>query len=141
MRMFELSPSLVIGIVCQSDIVQVCLHAMQIGSELSKVIAMYILEALLQNDHSLAAICDPACGLLTNIVEMCSNMVKVLAAVQDFSPRLLFHIIRCFILLSQHPVALDLRERLPIQLQNSTFLDLAKEFPHVGWASCCINFC
>ncbi|KAJ7566476.1 hypothetical protein O6H91_02G104900 [Diphasiastrum complanatum] len=135
----------VIGIVCQareaeviywalqSDIVQVCLHAMQIGSELSKVIAMYILEALLQNDHSLAAICDPACGLLTNIVEMCSNMVKVLAAVQDFSPRLLFHIIRCFILLSQHPVALDLlRERLPIQLQNSTFLDLAKEFPMLG---------
>ncbi|KAJ7566479.1 hypothetical protein O6H91_02G104900 [Diphasiastrum complanatum] len=117
----------------QSDIVQVCLHAMQIGSELSKVIAMYILEALLQNDHSLAAICDPACGLLTNIVEMCSNMVKVLAAVQDFSPRLLFHIIRCFILLSQHPVALDLlRERLPIQLQNSTFLDLAKEFPMLG---------
>lgn len=114
----------------RSDIVDVCLYAIQIGSELSKLISMYILESILQNEFGMSALCEPECSLLDAVMEMCGNLVTLLAAEKGFSPRLLFHVIRCYILLTQNARALEMvKIRLPPQLQNETFLDLMEEFP------------
>ncbi|KAF9612980.1 hypothetical protein IFM89_004783 [Coptis chinensis] len=105
----------VVGILCQaresliiqwaikSNMVEICWTSIEAGSELSQVIAMHILEAILQDNEGLSYICSPMCShLLSKLMITWHHQVEVLARDQDFSPRLLFHIIRCYVLLCNH---------------------------------------
>ncbi|XAR66711.1 hypothetical protein NMG60_11013026 [Bertholletia excelsa] len=84
----------------ESNIVEVCWVNIEIGSELSKVIGMHILEAILQDDSGISYICGPSGDQnLMRLMKTWERLVNCLAADQDFSPRLLFHIIRCYVLL------------------------------------------
>ncbi|CAK9232853.1 unnamed protein product [Sphagnum troendelagicum] len=112
----------------ESDIIAACIHAIEVGSRLSKVISMSILESMLRDSRTLAAVCDPASNLAMDILIMLTHLVAVLAVVQDFSPRLVFHVVRSYILLCQHPRALQLvKDNLPQQLQDHTFHELKKQ--------------
>ncbi|CAM6059179.1 unnamed protein product [Sphagnum tenellum] len=114
----------------ESDIIAACIHAIEVGSRLSKVISMSILESMLRDSRTLAAVCDPASNLAMDILIMLTHLVAVLAVVQDFSPRLVFHVVRSYILLCQHPRALQLvKDNLPQQLQDHTFHELKKVYP------------
>ncbi|CAK9276242.1 unnamed protein product [Sphagnum jensenii] len=112
----------------ESDIIAACIHAIEVGSRLSKVISMSILESMLRDSRTLAAVCDPASNLAMDILIMLTHLVAVLAVVQDFSPRLVFHVVRSYILLCQHPRVLQLvKDNLPQQLQDHTFHELKKQ--------------
>ncbi|XP_058083868.1 uncharacterized protein LOC131231626 [Magnolia sinica] len=136
----------VIGILCQarepeviqwaieSDMVEVCRTSIEIGNELSKVIAMHILESMLQDRSGMSYICNPLCShLLKGLMETWKHLVSLLAVYQDFSPRLLFHIIRCYVLLCNHSTGLNtVMESLPDPIENDTFQDITEEFPIIG---------
>ncbi|KAF7154134.1 hypothetical protein RHSIM_Rhsim01G0017300 [Rhododendron simsii] len=135
----------VIGILCQarepeviqwaldSNMVEICQISMEIGSELSKVIGMHILEAILQDDSGMSYICSPTCDLLLKNLMRTWELVTCLAVDQDFSPRLLFHILRCYILLCTNARGFStVRENLPDSLTDSSFIDLTEEFPLIA---------
>ncbi|XP_057845213.2 uncharacterized protein LOC131054674 isoform X2 [Cryptomeria japonica] len=80
----------------KNSIMEVCLSAIDIGSELSKVVLALVRE-------------------------------------QDFSPRPLFHVIRCYILLCKNHRALELiKKNLPEHLLNNTFHEITEEFPVIN---------
>ncbi|XP_042490893.1 CCR4-NOT transcription complex subunit 9-like isoform X2 [Macadamia integrifolia] len=132
----------VVGILCQArepkiiqwaiknDMVEVCRVSIQIGNELSKVIAMHILEAILQDWSGISYICSPTRDkLLKGLMETLARLVAYLAEDQDFSPRLLFHILRCSFLLCRHRRGYNIvMDNLPVQIMDVSFQDLL-EFP------------
>ncbi|KAF7154159.1 hypothetical protein RHSIM_Rhsim01G0016300 [Rhododendron simsii] len=97
-------------------------------------IGMHILEAILQDDSGMSYICSPTCDqLLKNLIRTWEHLVACLAADQDFSPRLLFHILRCYILLCTNARGFStVRENLPDSLTDSSFVDLTEEFPLIA---------
>ncbi|KAG0617636.1 hypothetical protein M758_4G003700 [Ceratodon purpureus] len=109
----------------ESDIVQACLHAIEIGSRLSKLVAMSILESILHDEQALEIICRADSSLVLDIVKMLSHLVAILGVVQDFSRRLIFQVVRCHTLMCQHPRALEVvKDNFPRQLQDRTFHEL-----------------
>ncbi|KAL4204283.1 hypothetical protein AMTRI_Chr01g108990 [Amborella trichopoda] len=133
----------VIGIICQerepdiikwavdNNIVEICRRGIQIGGELSKVIAMHIIEAILQDKSGISYICKPeADHLLKNLLETWEHMVMVLSVNKDHSPRLLFHIIRCYVLLCTDTRGFNmLIDYLPEPITNNSFQQITEEFP------------
>ncbi|KAF3634973.1 Cell differentiation protein RCD1 -like protein [Capsicum annuum] len=109
----------VIKILLPTRIIQRCLRAMQIGSELSKTVATFILRRCLLDDVSLRYICTTP-ELVFAVVRVLGNMVGALAAQPSSS--LLKHIIRCYLRLSDNPRAFDVvRILLPDILRVTTF--------------------
>ncbi|GFY95593.1 hypothetical protein Acr_10g0009780 [Actinidia rufa] len=94
-------------------------------------IGMHILEAILQDDLGMSYICSPNCDhLLKNLMNTWDHLVTFLAADQDSSPRLLFHIIRGYVLLCTHVRGFSIvLENLPDSITNGSFDDLIVEFP------------
>ncbi|KAK9130268.1 hypothetical protein Sjap_010755 [Stephania japonica] len=136
----------VFGILCQardgsivkwaieSDVLELCQCSMEFGNELSKVVAMHILEAILQDESGLSYICSPACSqLLEGLMKAWEHLlfVNVLSAEnQDFSPRLFFHIIRCYVLLCNELRGFEVVvKRLPFPVTNGSFREITEEFP------------
>ncbi|XP_010918789.3 uncharacterized protein [Elaeis guineensis] len=133
----------VIGILCQgrepsiiqwaieSDMVEVCRTIVETGSELTKVIAMHILEAILQDGFGISYVCNPICDhLLKGLIETWDKQISLLAIDQDLSPRLLFHIIRCYIILCKHDRGyVIVMNSLPDALTNGSFHEVMEEFP------------
>ncbi|KAI0513935.1 hypothetical protein KFK09_009967 [Dendrobium nobile] len=135
----------VIGILCQagepfvidwairSDVAELCHTILATASELNKVIAMHILEAIMRNNFGISYICNPSCQLLIGLMQTWENLVNLLSADQDFSPRLLFHIIRCYIMLCSNERGCDIVvQGIPVALTNGTFCDMIEEFPIIG---------
>ncbi|XP_042513620.1 CCR4-NOT transcription complex subunit 9-like isoform X2 [Macadamia integrifolia] len=132
-----------VGILCQArepkiiqwainnDMVEVCQVSIQIGNELSKVIAMHILEAILQDWSGISYICSPTRDkLLKGLMETLARLVAYLAEDQDFSPRLLFHILRCSFVLCRHRRGYNIvMDNLPVQIMDVSFQDMLEEFP------------
>lgn len=117
----------------KSNIVDVCLHAIEIGNELSKVIAMHIIESILQDNCGISYVCESTRSVLGNLLEICKRLVLVSVGEQDLSPRLLFHIIRFYILLCNNSRALDLiKDNLPPPLLDNTFHEITEEFPVIN---------
>ncbi|PKU67901.1 hypothetical protein MA16_Dca006936 [Dendrobium catenatum] len=135
----------VIGILCQagepfvidwairSDVAELCHTILATASELNKVIAMHILEAIMRDNFGISYICNPSCQLLIGLMQTWENLVNLLSVDQDFSPRLLFHIIRCYIMLCSNERGCDIVvQGIPVALTNGTFCDMIEEFPIIG---------
>ncbi|PHT53674.1 hypothetical protein CQW23_08136 [Capsicum baccatum] len=109
----------VIRVLLPTRIIQRCLRAMQIGSELSKTVATFILRRCLLDDVGLRYICTTP-ELVFAVVQVLGNMVGALAAQPSSS--LLKHIIRCYLRLSNNPRACDVVRILPPDiLRDTTF--------------------
>nr|CAD1835811.1 unnamed protein product [Ananas comosus var. bracteatus] len=133
----------VIGILCQgreptilqwaikSNIVEACHTIIQNGSELNQVIAMHILEAILQDSIGISYVCDPIHNsLLSGLMKTWDDLVTLLAADQETSPRLLFHVIRCYLILCTHDRGYKtVRKSLPDAITNGSFDKMTEEFP------------
>ncbi|XP_068667174.1 cell differentiation protein rcd1-like [Aristolochia californica] len=132
----------VLGILCQArepqiiqwaienDIIDASCFALRFGNEISKVVAMHIIEALLQDlivlNHFFYSL---SVGVLLDFIQTLKDLVTLLAAHQDLSPRLLFHIIRCYILICNDPRGLVLVvEFLPSALIDGSLTKLMQEF-------------
>ncbi|KAI3851241.1 hypothetical protein C5167_009404 [Papaver somniferum] len=109
----------VISFLLSTEIIPLCLRTMEMGSELSKTVATFIVQKILLDDVGLRYICATAERFFA-VGRVLGTMVASLA--EQPSTRLLKHIIRCYLRLSDNPRACEaLRNCLPDMLRDATF--------------------
>lgn len=101
---------------------------MDTGSELSKTVATFILQKILVDNQGLEYICATY-ERFCNVAITLEKMVVRLAEKDYTNPgRLLKHIVRCYLRLSDNHRAKEaLRQCLPEQLKDTTFAPDLKE--------------
>nr|XP_031826735.1 CCR4-NOT transcription complex subunit 9 isoform X2 [Nomia melanderi] len=116
----------VITFLLTTEIIPLCLRIMESGSELSKTVATFILQKILLDDSGLSYICQTY-DRFSHVAMILGKMVLSLA--KDPSARLLKHVVRCYLRLSDNARALlALRQCLPDQLRdNNTFATCLQE--------------
>nr|XP_004248335.1 CCR4-NOT transcription complex subunit 9 [Solanum lycopersicum] len=117
----------VISFLLSTEIIPLCLRTMEMGSELSKTVATFIVQKILLDDVGLDYICTTAERFYA-VSRVLENMVGTLA--EQPSSRLLKHIIRCYLRLSDNPRACDaLRGCLPDILGDTAFQSCLRDDP------------
>jgi CCR4-NOT transcription complex subunit 9 len=109
----------VINFLLSTEIIPLCLRTMELGSELSKTVATFIVQKILSDEVGLAYTCATAerCYAVGSVL---GGMVAQLA--EQPSARLLKHIVRCYLRLSDNPRAAEcLRRCFPDQLRDPAF--------------------
>lgn len=115
----------VINFLLSTEIIPLCLRTMEMGSELSKTVATFIVQKILMDNVGLSYICATAERFYA-VGAVLGNMVQLLA--EQPSVRLLKHIIRCYLRLSDNPRAREaLRSCLPELLRNPQFTACLKD--------------
>lgn len=99
-RVMQIDDSDVINFLLQTEIIPLCLRIMEAGSELSKTVATFIVQKILLDDMGLTYICHTPERFYA-VGTVLSKMVATL--VDTPAPRLLKHIIRCYLRLSDNP--------------------------------------
>jgi CCR4-NOT transcription complex subunit 9 len=115
----------VINFLLSTEIIPLCLRTMELGSELSKTVATFIVQKILSDEVGLSYICATAerCYAVGTVL---GGMVTQLA--EQPSVRLLKHIIRCYLRLSDNPRAREcLRQCFPDQLRDPAFTAYLKD--------------
>ncbi|KAF3761283.1 cell differentiation protein rcd1 [Cryphonectria parasitica EP155] len=109
----------VINFLLTTEIIPLCLRIMETGSELSKTVAIFIVQKILLDDNGLNYICATYERFYA-VGTVLSNMVGQL--VEQQTARLLKHVVRCFLRLSDNARAREaLRQCLPEPLRDATF--------------------
>lgn len=117
----------VIDFLLSTEIIPLCLRIMETGNELSRTVAIFIIQKILLDRAGLEYVCQTYERFYA-IVTVLNSMVIQL--VEQRSLRLLKHIIRCYVRLSEHKRALDgLKQTLPGPLRDGTFDEMLKEDP------------
>lgn len=115
----------VINFLLSTEIIPLCLRIMETGSELSKTVAIFIVQKILLDDTGLNYICQTYERFYA-VGTVLSNMVTQLMEHQSI--RLLKHVIRCYLRLSDNPRAREaLRQCLPDPLRDGTFSMILKD--------------
>lgn len=121
----KVDDSEVINFLLQTEIIPLCLRIMETGSELSKTVATFIVQKILLDAVGLEYICATAERFYA-VSTVLSGMLRSL--VESPSPRLLKHIVRCYLRLSDNFRAREaLRQTLPEQLQDKTFSSVLRD--------------
>jgi CCR4-NOT transcription complex subunit 9 len=106
----------VIRFLLTTEIIPLCLRIMETGTELSKTVATFILQKILLFPVGLGYICQTPDRFYA-VSTVLANMVN-----DNPSSRLLKHIIRCYLRLSDHQRArAALKQCLPETLRDNTF--------------------
>ncbi|WRT69119.1 cell differentiation protein rcd1 [Kwoniella shivajii] len=114
----------VINFLLSTEIIPLCLRIMETGSELSKTVAIFIVQKILADDLGLQYICQTYERFYA-VGAVLANMVDAL--VESQAVRLLKHVVRCYLRMSDNPRAREaLRACLPKALQDNTFTPLLK---------------
>ncbi|OWT36413.1 cell differentiation protein rcd1 [Cryptococcus neoformans] len=114
----------VINFLLSTEIIPLCLRIMETGSELSKTVAIFIVQKILADDLGLQYICQTYERFYA-VGTVLANMVDAL--VESQAVRLLKHVVRCYLRMSDNPRAREaLRACLPKALQDNTFNPLLK---------------
>lgn len=117
----------VINFLLSTEIIPLCLRTMEMGSELSKTVATFIVQKILLDDVGLRYICATAERFFA-VGRVLATMVGSLA--EQPSTRLLKHIIRCYLRLSDNPRACEaLKSCLPDMLRDGTFSHCLRDDP------------
>ncbi|KAK6353742.1 Cell differentiation protein rcd1 [Orbilia blumenaviensis] len=115
----------VINFLLSTEIIPLCLRIMETGSELSKTVAIFIVQKILLDDTGLQYICQTYERFYA-VGTVLSNMVNQL--VEQQTVRLLKHVVRCFLRLSDNPRAREaLRQCLPEPLRDATFSGVLRD--------------
>ncbi|GAA5928393.1 CCR4-NOT core subunit CAF40 [Sporobolomyces koalae] len=114
----------VINFLLSTEIIPLCLRIMETGSELSKTVAIFIVQKILLDEMGLGYICQTYERFYA-VGTVLSNMVQQLVETQ--AVRLLKHVVRCYLRLSDNLRAREaLRACLPEPLRDATFSPLLK---------------
>lgn len=117
----------VVHFLLTSEIIPLCLRIMETGSELSKTVAIFIVQKILSDDMGLQFVCQTYDRFFA-VASVLGAMITQL--VEAHSGRLLKHVVRCYLRLSDHPRAKDaLRQCLPEPLRDGTFSTVLKDDP------------
>lgn len=120
----------VINFLLTTEIVPLCLNIMEISSELSKTVAIFILQKILLDDQGLSYICTTyerfhtVVSVLTKMIDQLNVSTSSQASQQPSSSsgRLLKHVVRCYLRLSDNLEARKaLAKILPEPLRDGTF--------------------
>ena len=115
----------VINFLLQTEIIPLCLRIMESGSELSKTVATFIVQKILLDEIGLSYVCATAERFYA-VSTVLNNMIECL--VSSPSVRLLKHIVRCYLRLSDNVRARDaLRQALPSSLRDDTFVNALRD--------------
>ncbi|KAI9670628.1 MAG: Cell differentiation protein rcd1 [Alyxoria varia] len=115
----------VINFLLTTEIIPLCLRIMETGSELSKTVAIFIVQKILLDDIGLNYICQTYERFYA-VGTVLSNMVNML--VDQRTVRLLKHVVRCFLRLSDNARAREaLRQCLPEPLRDATFQSVLRD--------------
>merc|ERR1719223_514958 len=115
----------VINFLLQTEIIPLCLRIMETGSELSKTVATFIVQKMLLDEIGLSYVCATAERFYA-VSTVLNNMITLL--VSNPSVRLLKHIVRCYLRLSDNIRARDaLRNALPTSLRDDTFASALRD--------------
>ncbi|KAJ3121765.1 hypothetical protein HK100_012243 [Physocladia obscura] len=115
----------VINFLLSTEIIPLCLRIMESGSELSKTVAIFIVQKILLDEMGLNYICQTY-ERFNAVGTVLANMVSQL--VEQQSVRLLKHVVRCYLRLSDNPRAKEaLRQCLPEPLRDNTFAIVLKD--------------
>ncbi|GLC45805.1 CCR4-NOT transcription complex subunit 9 [Pleodorina starrii] len=110
----------VINFLLSTEIIPLCLKTMELGTELSKTVATFIVQKILLDDAGLSYIC--ASG--DRFFAVTNTLYSMVIAMGQNGPsqRLLKHIVRCYLRLSDNLRAREaLRSCLPELLHNTQF--------------------
>jgi len=114
----------VVSFLLNTEIIPLCLRIMETGSELSKTVATFIVQKILLDEAGLNYICATAERFYA-VSSVLSTMVAKL--LESPSVRLLKHIVRCYLRLSEHVRAREaLRQCLPDALRDQSFLPVLR---------------
>ncbi|VDI02657.1 CCR4-NOT transcription complex subunit 9 [Mytilus galloprovincialis] len=115
----------VINFLLTTEIIPLGLRIMESESELSKTVATFILQKILLDETGLSYICQTY-ERFSHVAMILGKMVLHLS--KEPSARLLKHVVRCYLRLSDNPRAREaLRQCLPDQLKDSTFANCLKD--------------
>ncbi|KDD74956.1 Rcd1-like cell differentiation protein, partial [Helicosporidium sp. ATCC 50920] len=121
----KVDDGLVTNFLLTTEIIPLCLKTMETGSELSKTVATFIVQKILLDPVGLAYVCATAERFFA-VGSVLQGMVQDLLG--SPSLRLLKHIVRCYLRLSDNPRAREaLRQCLPEPLKGPSFLHLLHE--------------
>lgn len=98
----KVDDSEVIKFLLSTEIIPLCFCTMEYGTELSKTVATFIIQKIVLDDAGLAHVCESA-ARIQYIAHVLGNVVVGLREAP--SPRLLKHIIRCYLRLSDNDLA------------------------------------
>lgn len=117
----------VIAFLLSTEIIPLCLRIMESGTELSKTVAIFIVQKILMDDVGLNYVCQTYERFFA-VSAVLSNMVSQLVEFPPTSPRLLKHVVRCYLRLSDNARAREaLRQILPEPLRDATFSHTLRE--------------
>merc|ERR1739838_1265270 len=115
----------VINFLLTTEIIPLCLRIMESGSELSKAVATFILQKMSLDETGLYYICQTY-DRFSHVAMILGKMVISLA--KEPSGRLLKHVVRCYLRLSDNQRACEaLCQCLPDQLKDDTFSECLKD--------------
>lgn len=125
----KIDDAAVISFLLQTEIIPLCLRIMESGSELSKTVATFIVQKILLDPSGLKYICATYERFIT-VSTVLSNMITSLE--KNPSGRLLKHIIRCYLRLSDNEQARETLKgtttgALPASLKDATFMACLKD--------------
>jgi len=112
----KVDDSSVIKFLLETEIVPLCLRIMDRGSELSKTVATFIVQKILVDDYGLEYICEKRERFYA-VCQVLNTLTKTI--MQTPSSRLLKHLMRCYLRLSDNPNArMFLKQHLPSELRD-----------------------
>jgi len=115
----------VINFLLSTEIIPLSLRIMETGNELSKTVATFIVQKILLDELGLQYICQTYERFFA-VATVLGIMVQSL--VEHPSARLLKHVVRCYLRLSDNPRAREaLRQCFPEPLRDSTFATVLKD--------------
>lgn len=109
----------VIQFLLTTEIIPLCLKIMESSSDLSKTVAIFIVQKILMDDAGLTYVCQTY-----DRFQAVSSVLKLMVDQMAVKPsvRLLRHVIKCYLRLADNPDArAALKERLPPALRDHTF--------------------
>lgn len=115
----------VISFLLTTEIIPLCLKIMESSSELSKTVAIFIVQKILMDDTGLGYICHTF-----DRFEAVSNVLKIMIdqLITNPTARLLKHVIKCYLRLADNPDARKaLKDRLPIALKDNSLTEILKD--------------
>ncbi|KAL5052450.1 hypothetical protein RYX36_033132 [Vicia faba] len=120
----------VISFLLSSEIIPLCLSNMEIGKEISKTIATFIIEKILADEDGLAYVCATVERFfaVTRVLDMMLESLQI-----QPSLRLLKLVIQCYSRLSNNHsrAGIALTRCLPNMLRNTTFINHLREDPAI----------
>lgn len=117
----------VIDYLLSTDIIPLCLKITENGNELSKTVAIFIVQKILMDNLGLAYVCQTE-SRIRSIIDQLDAMLS--SSSEPPTLRLFKHIIRCYLRISDDPKGLEeIRNHSHSALKSQVMAELVKEDP------------